>query len=295
MRTDIKTVYHLGAPNTDHEKLTWSLRKDSVLLAENGVMLRRPKHYRSLLAKMIEELQGEMPSPEKQETLLNAIIRDQKVDRLIMTNSRFLGVPAWMFYGGAFYKQVARNTTALRNLFPNNPCEFFLGIANPASFIPAAFNMQSEKDYHQFMDGIDLETVCWSDVVSRIQTANPDCPITVWCNEDTPVIWPTILREIAGLDPNSRLKGELDVINEIMSEEGVNQLAKYLDEHPEMSESQRRQVRAAFLEKFFLNDAIEEEADLPGWTEDTVETLTELYEDDVERIEQMSGVNFISV
>lgn len=294
MRTDINIVYHLGAPHTDNDQITWSLRKDAQLLADNGVMMRRPKEYRPQLKEMIVKLQGEVPSVGEQENLLGSIIRSQEVDRLIMSDARFLGVPSWMMYGGVFYKNAAKNTARIRDLFPDNPCEFFLGISNPANFIPAVFDAQSEKTYEKFLDGTDLASIRWSDVIRQIQEENPDCPLTVWCNEDTPIIWPTVLRELSGLDPQTRLQGELDIIQEIMSPDGVELLVKYLDERPTLTEVQRRRIRGIFLEKFYLDDAVEEEIDLPGWTDETIHALTRIYDDDVERIERLPGVNFIA-
>jgi len=294
MNDEIAIAYHLGAPHTDNDQITWSLRKDGGLLAKKGVMMRRPKEYRQLLKDMILELKGEDPSIVDQENLLSAIVKNQQVDRLIMSDPRFMGVPAWMLYGGSLYQNAAKNTARIRDLFPDNPCEFHLGISNPATFIPAVFNAQTDKSYEQFTDGADLATLRWSDVISHIQEENPDCPLTVWCNEDTPIIWPTILREIAGLDPQTRLAGELDVIQEIMSQDGVDLLIKYLEERPSLTEIQRRRVRGIFLEKFFLDEAVEEEIDLPGWTDETVDALTEIYEDDIERIESLPSVNFIT-
>jgi len=294
MRTDIKIVYHLGAPYTDNEQVTWSLRKDVALLAEKKIFLRRPKQYRSKIAEMVQELQGEKASVTDQENLLNSIVRNTIIQRLIMTNSSFLGVPAWMFCGSKFYQNAGKNTAAIRNLFPDNPCEFFLGIANPSVFIPNVFRGQKEKNYQQFMDNIDLATVRWSDVIARIQVANPDCPITVWCNEDNPVIWPVILQKIAGLDPKTTLRGENDIINMIISEEGQTLLAKYLSDRPNLTREQRCRLRMVFLERFYLKEAIEEVIDLPGWTDDTIEALTKIYDDDVNRIKQMDGVTFLS-
>jgi len=294
MRTDINIVYHLGAPHTDNDQLTWSLRKDTEMLVGKGILLRRPKGYRPQIKEMILELKGDKPSIVDQENLLTSIIKNEQVDRLIMSDSRFLGVPAWMLYGGGLYKNAGRNSVRIRSLFPDNPCEFHLGISNPASFIPAVFNAQTDKTYEQFIDGADLAQIRWSDVINQIQQDNPGCPLTVWCNEDTPIIWPTILREIAGLDPQVRLQGELDVIKGIMSEEGVELLIKYLEERPNLTEIQRRRIRGIFLEKFYLDEAVEEEIDLPGWTEETVDALTDIYEDDLERIESLPGVHFIT-
>lgn len=294
MNTEITIVYHLGAPHTDNDLITGSLRRDTVRLAEKGVMIRRPTEYRSRLKDMIVKLKGEVPSIAEQESLLDSIVKGLPVDRLIMSDARFLGVPSWMMYGGGFYKNAAKNTARIRDLFPDNPCEFFLGISNPANFIPAAFSAQSQKNYEKFLDGTDLANIRWSDVISQIQQENPDCPLTVWCNEDTPIIWPTILREMSGLDPQTRLQGELDVIQDIMSPDGFELLVKYLDERPDLTEVQRRRIRGIFLEKFYLDDAVEEEIDLPGWTDETVDALTSIYDDDVERIERLPGVNFIT-
>jgi len=295
MSTDINIVYHLGAPNTDNEQVTWSLRKDANLLTDMGIMIRRPKGYRAALAKMIGELDGDRPSAADQEELMSSIIRGGDVKRLIMSNSNFMGIPSWMFYSGHFYVNAAKNTATIRNLFPDNPCEFFLGIVNPATFIPSVFKSQTEKTYEQFMENIDLAQVRWSDVIERIQAANPDCPITIWANEDTPIIWPTVLREIAGLEPDTRLSGELDIIREIISEEGTELLEDYLEKRPQLPDEQRRKILGMFLEKYYLEDAVDETIDLPGWTEETVDALTEIYEHDLDEIQQLPNVKVIAL
>lgn len=294
MNTDISLIYHLGAPYTDNDHMTWSIRKDNELMAQHGVMMRRPKEYRPHIKKMLGELKGEEPSIVDQENLMAALVRNQPVDRYIMSDNSYLGSPVWAFSGGMFYQNAGKNTAALRNLFPDNPCEFFLGISNLASFIPAAFEDQDKKDYENFIGGADLNSLRWADVIHSIKEANPDCPITVWCNEDTPIIWPTILREITALDPLTRLQGELDIMRSIMSEDSIDLLVKYLDERPNLTEIQRRRIRAIFLEKFALDDEVEEEIDLPGWTEETIDMLSENYEEDIEEIGRISGVNLIS-
>ena len=53
-----------------------------------------------------------------------------------------------------------------------------------------------------------------------------------------------------------------------MSDEGMNRFLNYLRTHPPKSESQKRRVIAAFLDKYALYDKIEEVVDLPGMTDD---------------------------
>lgn len=295
MNNDLSIVFHLGAPYTDNDLLTWSLRKDSQLLAENGVMIRRPSRYRTLINDMLRLFDGDVVPSEDQKAILQSIIKQQSVDRLILSDSKFMGVSPWMLNNGILYQNAGRKTAELRKIFADNPAEFFLGISNPAIFLSEAFINQNRSDYGNFFDGIDLFSVRWSDVIARIQQSNPGCPITIWSNEDTPIIWPTILCEVTGLDHRVRFAGELDVIRALMPEESVERLEKFLQKSPHLNEFQRRQVRAVFLEKFSIDDAVEEEIDLPGWTDETIEAMSEVYSDDLEKIERMPGVKFISI
>jgi len=91
-----------------------------------------------------------------------------------------------------------------------------------------------------------------------------------------------------------RFTGELDIISKIISEEGRDRLKQYLAERPDLNELQRRRVNSVFLEKFVLDDTVEIEIDLPGWTDDLVDKMTEVYEADINVIANMPGVNFIA-
>ena len=291
--SNITMALHLGAPRTDNDQLTWSLRKDSALLRKNGIMIRRPGTYRQLISDTLKEVSGDRASPEAQQSLMKTIVKDQEINRLIISNNHFLGAPAWMFNDGLFYRNAGRNVAKLCNLFPENPCELFLAIRNPATFIPEVFSNQNAKGYDGFVDGINLNSVRWSDVITDIQQQNPDCPVTVWCNEDTPIIWSTVLSEITGLKTKTRFAGELDIINGIMSEETNARLKKFIDDRPDLSDLQRREVKVAFLEKFVSYDDVEEVIDLPDWTEELVEEITEGYDYDTEFIAELPGVKFV--
>lgn len=75
---------------------------------------------------------------------------------------------------------------------------------------------------------------------------------------------------------------------------GLQRMQSYLEAHPPKNETQRRRVVVAFLDKFARPDALEEEVDLPGWTEDYMAQLTEIYDVDCEMIAQLPGVNFLT-
>jgi hypothetical protein len=118
--------------------------------------------------------------------------------------------------------------------------------------------------------------------------------VTVWCYEDAPLIWAEIIREMAGLNPGEKIKGGFALLSEIMTKEGMKRFRTYLHEKPEMAEVQKRRVMAAFLDKFAIDDMVEEELDLDGLTEELVDEMTERYEEDTYVIQQMPGVTLIS-
>lgn len=293
VRTNIQMAYHFGAPFTENSQLVVSLEKNTDLLEKFGVLALRPKKFKSMFFAMLADLEGLPTTPEDQCELLDELAGDLPVDRLVMCNSNILGQPAWVLAGNQFYRNAPTNCKKYRDLLPDNSCEFFIGISNPAILLPLAFENQKNKPYESFFGGTDLETIRWSNVIADIAAMNPDVAITVWSNEDTPTLWPTILKEVTGLQPQDKLLGELDVVEKIISPEGFSRLQSYLAERPYLNELQIRRITAKFLEKYYLPRAVDLEIHLPGWSDDFVDTLTDLYEDDLEVIEAMPGVNFI--
>lgn len=291
---DITLAFHIGAPNTDNGQLTWSLRKDAQPLLERGVMIRRPGTYLPAVTKLMRKQDKEPVTDQEREELLASIIKDQEVSRLILTSSSFLGSPSWMLGGGRLFRNAGRNTAALRSAFPGNPCEFFLGLRDPATLIGPVFKSQSGRTWEQFAGGTDFMNLRWSDVVADIQAHNPGCRITVWCNEETPVIWPGILGQVTGLGDSFRFSGGLDITRGIISEQGYERLEAYLASRPGLSEDQRERVQELFLTYFHSEEAVEEEIDLPGWSQALVDAMGEAYLSDTELIRRMPGVTFLS-
>lgn len=290
----ITFVYHLGFYCTDEGMLIRSLMKNGGDLNKEKIILPRPRRYRKLLSEVTSKYRGNpMPEDEQQE-LFDKILMGYPAERVIFGNEEFLCPPGKVFEHERLYGKLSYRSTRLRYLFPENPCEFFLAIRNPATFVPAAMVRAKTTNYEGFTRGVDPRHMRWSDVIESLQEANPDCPITVWCNEDTPLIWPTILRELSDASPELKLDGELDVLRSIMTEDGFKRMETYLASHEPPNEIQRRRVFAAFLDKFAIEDELEEDIDLPGWTPDFVDEITARYDDDVYKIERMSGVNFIA-
>jgi len=289
----MQILFHLGAHCTDDGLLIRSILRNRARLSLEGIIVPGPGRYRKLIREAVQSLDCAVPTAEAQEAMLDAITDADDAERLILSNENFLCVPAWIFSNGMFYGMATERALGLSNLFHGSQIEFHLGLRNPATFLPAAFGRVDDLSFEDFLRGADPRALRWSQLVTRIREANPDAGMTIWCNEDTPLIWSEVMREMAGVDAMMRLTGGFDLLAEIMTREGMKRFRAYLKAHPPQTETQKRRIIVAFLDKFAIDEKIEEELDVPGWTDDLVEDLTRIYEEDVYEIQRMPGVTFI--
>lgn len=290
----MQIVFHIGANCTDQDRLLKSLLKNSESFAKQGVKIPGPGKYRRLIRETIQALNGAPPAGDAREIMLDAILDDEQCNRLVMSHSKFMCVQRRIFENRVFYELAEQKLLGLANLFAEDELEICLGIRNPATFLPAIHDGSGIDQFDDFMRGISPAEVRWSDLIARIRAMLPNATLTVWCNEDTPLIWAQLIRELAGVDPLTKITGGFDLLSTIMSPEGMKRFVAYLKANPPQTEQQKRRIIAAFLERYALDDEVEDEIDIPGWTNDTVAHLTALYDDDIDRIARMPGVNFIA-
>lgn len=289
----MEIVLHVGAHSTDEDNLLKCLYKNKSPLEERGIIVPEPSRYRRAIRETLQALVGDVAPVDVQETLMDSIMDQDRADRVILSHESFFCVPGRSINDGKLYPTASFKAARLRNLFSREDVRFCIAVRNFATFIPALFERAQEPNFEAFLDGADPMALRWSELITRIRTMVPDAPITVWCNEDTPLQWPHILQAIARTDPGFRFDGENDFLGTIMGRGGLNRLQSYLETHPPQSEGQRQRIVAAFLDKFGA-DAMEQEIDLPGWSEAYVSQLTELYDRDLELLDAMPGVTFLT-
>lgn len=290
----MEVVYHLGAHCTDDGLLVGTLLKNRSRLREEGSIVAYPGRYRTALREALQMLDGAAAGPELQETLLDTVTEEDSIGRLVLSNENFLGVAPRAVWAGQLYPMAQARAAGLRRLFPDAGCHFFLAIRNPAAFLPAVFARLRDIEYDRFMEGTDPHALRWSDMVARLRAGAPDAALTVWCDEDTPLIWPEVLAGVAGVGPDLPLVGGDGRLAAVMAPQGLAALQGYLAANPPPTVDLRRRVAAAFLDKFALDEVIEEELDLPQWTAGHVARLSEAYEADTARIAAIEGVHFLA-
>ena len=291
----MQILFHIGAHSTDGGTLIRSILKNRAALSREGISVPGPGRYRHLLRDATTSLRGEYADPETEAMLLDAILDDASSVRMVLSNENFICRPDVAFGDTQLYPK-AEKSAWLAACFPSHGAEFAISLRNPATFLPALLTQidESGESHANRLADVGLTSLLWSDVIARIRDANPDSRIIVWCNEDTPFVWSEVIREITGHDVFTSMTGEFDVLEQIMSEEGMQRLTEFLSARDISSTTLKRRAIAAFLEAHALDEEIDEEVDLPGWTDDTVQALTEIYEEDVARIASMPGVTFVA-
>jgi hypothetical protein len=280
----MRIVYHLGAHFTDEERMLRCFAKNIDLLQRNGIVVPAPKRYRALLREQATLLKGQPATTDAQALILEQIMVEDRADRLILSWDSFLSLPAWVLKN-TLYPAAGERVRAFSQIFPQIEAEFHLAIRNPATFLPALYERLKPASYGEFLAGADPFDLHWSEVIERILEANPDAPLTVWCDEDTPLIWPEVLRAISGLPEDCEIEGE---------DELLTRMRAYIAGHPPQNPQQRRKIVSAFLDKFALPERIDMAVDMPGWTAEVLAELTENYDIDVARIAAMPQVTFIA-
>lgn len=287
-------LFHLGAHSTDDGLLIRSILQNRRTLAEAGIVVPGPARYRDLIGETSTRLRGVAADPETEDLLLAAICEDDTAERVVLSNENFLCRGQFVLAADGLYPKVEK-AAWLAACYPSHEPEFALAIRNPATLIPDLLKRldPSGESWPDRIAGVHLGHLRWSDMLARLADAVPDARIVAWCHEDTPFIWSEVIREVTQHDVYTKLTGEFDMAETIMSSAGMARLTRFLGDRDVTNVTQRRRAVAAFLEAHALEEAIEAEIDLPGWTEETVASLTELYEEDIARIRRMPEVRFI--
>lgn len=291
----MQVVLHAGVHYTDNGKLLKALRKNIEFLNIHGVSLPKPRSYKNPIRDMFMNARAIAFDETTRQKLLSGMI-DTSVEepkRLVMSNSNFFCVPRLAIRDNIFYPQAADRLLDFRNLFHSDEIEIFIAIRNPATLLPALKAATPNRRDTEMTDGLVPMALRWSEMIQRIRESVPNAILKVWCNEDTPMIWGQLLHELSGLK-ETPLKGSYDLLCEILSPEGFDRFATYMENNAGMTEVQKRRVIAAFMDKFALEGEVEEELDFDGWSEEYIETLTDIYDEDVYNISSIPGVTLIT-
>ncbi|TFL16890.1 hypothetical protein [Jannaschia formosa] len=283
-------VLHLGAHRTDEDRMLRALRSEADRLAAAGICVPAPAQARPAMRRALQSGSRSLLAAEG--GVVASFGVPPGAGRLVLSFEGFLANYVSILAGSTIYADAGEKAAALRDVFEGHDVRFLMAIRNPATFVPAVFAASTSDDFTEFLAGQTLEGLRWLPVVERIRAACPEVPLTLWCNEDLPLIWPEVLRAATGLQaPHA---GDTTILREIMTEPGFRRLVSYLRDNPPPNLATWRKVVTAFLGKYADESQVEEEIALPGWTQEVIVRLTALYERDIAALKARGDLQMLA-
>ena len=135
----------------------------------------------------------------------------------------------------------------------------------------------------------------WSELTERIDLFHPDLPVILWANEDTPVTWPAILREVLDLPENSAVHGGLHMAGAVLDGRAREDLGSRISKDLPKSELQMMRLLSVFLWDNVDRSRTEFEVDHAGWDQETIDDFTLIYEQDLDSCLDLEQVTVITL
>ncbi|CAM3293741.1 hypothetical protein PANO111632_12645 [Paracoccus nototheniae] len=289
----MQMVFHMGVHGTDGDRLLTTLLENRDTLHAAGTEVVVPDRHRGIFDEATKSLNGGSATPEMEEIMLDAMLDSDQPSRVVMSTWTFQGAPGRAVGRTGLYPKIVQRTSALAQLFPSAQTEFFLAIRNPATLLAEVLPQFSGNGYEDLMQGCHPLDLRWRDAIQRLMQAAQGRRVVIWCHEDVPLIWPEVVRLIAALPADAPLTGMLSYMHDLVGDAGLEALSGAMAGRDQTNVAQRRKVYADILASHALPGVLDQDIDLPGWTQDLVDEVTENYRSDVAEITVLPGVEFI--
>lgn len=293
----MKLHLHIGTHFTGTSDVVHSLRSAADSLRPQGVYQPAPRFLRRSVRAHLDQLNGMPPIESEQEELWNTLLPGEIqswAERAVFAEESWIGGVREAFNGKFIYDEAAQNLRRLTELFSNHDMSVSIALRNPAVLLHHAINANKmQKPVSQFLERTPLENLRWSLMIEQLRAAVPELPLTIWCYEDQLLIWPKILRHLTEKNVDLTQKDTMVPFENALVAEGLPRLQTYLAKYPPQSDAQFEKIVLAFLDKYANEEAFDEAVDLPGWAEDQIIEVTDMYEEDIEAFEQEDGITLL--
>lgn len=290
----MQIVFHCGVHTTDNGRISQLLGRNEDQLRKGHAELVPPRRHRGLFRNPLHSLNGGTATKEMEDVLLDAILQNDDTKRAILSTPGLLGVPSGAAGRDGIYPGMGHRLSSLANLFPDCEAEFFIALRNPATMLSDLGQEVSERDRQSLLSACHYFELRWNETIRKLVQAAQGRRVVIWCDEDTPLILPEIVRLLGDISPEIPLKGDQDFMKELLSPQGQELLAAESIAQDPSAIVERRNLYSRLLQEHAVKDAMEQQIDLPGWTQEMVNEVTELYYHDIEEIAQLPGVEFVT-
>lgn len=289
----MEIALHLGVHCTDQDQLVRCLMRNRAPLLAQGIAVPGPGSYRQQLRQLAMEMRDRDTSAATQEALLDGILEADEVRRVVFSVPNQLAMARWAVTGDRLYPAAGERLALTRRLFPDARVEVFLALRNPATLLPALAAGDSTGVLAAELAGVDAAALRWSAMLADMVRQAPGVPITVWCDEDTPLLWPEVLRAVSGHAAGLVLEGWLAWYWPLVTPQAHEAMRRWFQTNPPADDATRKRMLSALLARLARPEATEPDPPLPGWDADMVESLSEAYQADLDLVASIPGVRLL--
>lgn len=289
----MQVVFHMGVHGTDGDRLLKTLLNNRDWLTAHGTDVITPNRHRGIFEDALMSLKGGRATSEMQQIMLDAVLHGDAPGRVVFSTPTFMGAPGRVVGKSGLYPQMGARAAALANLFADHQVEYFVAIRNPASLIAEVLPMFTGGGYDVLMQGRRPQDLRWRDPIQALLRAVPGRRVVIWCHEDVPLIWPEIVRLAGNIPADAPLNGGMMYLEEILTPQGMASLKEAVSTQDRLTVAQRRALSAQAIGDHAVPGILDQAIDLPGWTHEIVDRVTDQYHADVAEIAVLPGVEFV--
>ncbi|NOD62071.1 MULTISPECIES: hypothetical protein [unclassified Ruegeria] len=289
----MQVIIHAGAAFADEGHILSSLVANRQMLAEMKTAPMGPRMSRQFVKIMSDALIHGTSIEETRDSLAPLFPQDVNLERVILSSDKFFGPRRTALQHGQIYPFAGRRTAFTETLLEGAQLELFIGLVNPGLFIPKTLMSIHEDHRRDILASTDLSCLSWLSMIEDLRELAPQFKLTVWENENLPLIWGDIIRAMTGLPIETLLPDEYSFLSSLLTDAGQRQVQEILGRRTPLDLQGQREELAQVLEDQARPEQVEEELDLPGWNTDIFDAFTELYAQDMAAIRTMSDIRVL--
>ncbi|MEM7088894.1 MAG: hypothetical protein AAF496_04920 [Pseudomonadota bacterium] len=289
----MQIVIHAGVAFTDEGQLLQALMANTALLAQDRVQPLAPHDGRQFVKAASDALTNKTPITLARNNLLTSLPAHDETKRIILSSDKFLGPRRTAILHGQMYPFAAARANFVDLLLDGAEVHLCVGLVNLGFFIPKLLMSLPEDRKQAILGSTDLSCLSWLSMIEDLRDLAPGVKLTVWANEDTPLIWGDILRAMAGLPDDRTLPDEHMFLSNLLTGPGQRRLSELARQGELNDPETARNHIAAVFEETADPAQFEEELELPGWSLDIFDAFSDLYSQDLQKIQTMPDVRFI--
>lgn len=289
----MQIVYHLRVHGSEVDRMVRTLLNNRDWLHKNHTEVLPPNRLRGVFDEAMAALQGGSATPAMEQIMLDAILSSDHPERVVCSMPGFIGAMSKAATAEGIYPDAPARFASMANLFPSAETEFFLALKNPVMLLQSLSSMLPVRSFDQMMQDISPDMLRWSPTIQRIAQTLQGRRLVIWRYEDSPLVWPEIVRLIAHMPPDAPLNDGMGFVHELLSPEGQKSLEQAMAQRDQLSITARRDLCIEHLSRYGLPEMISEDVTLPGWSQQMVDEATRLYHQDTAEVAVLPGVEFV--